>query len=105
VYREKRFKNYFIMNRITASFFFLAFGFQISAAGASTNIVESANNFQKDTSNVPLLMQVIGQSRSLALKGCPSAIDLIIRSYNAHIYYEKPNTSFMTLARQASLCK
>ena len=92
-----------IMKRAIASCF-IALGIQSSPVFAS-DLVDSARNFHQDTSNIHLLMNVVGKSRILALKGCPSAIELIIRSYNAYIYKEKSNTSFMDLARKASSCK
>jgi hypothetical protein len=82
----------------------IAFGIQSSPVFAS-DLVDSARNFHQDASNIHLLMNVVGKSRSLALKGCPSAVELIIRSYNVYIYKEKVGTSFMDLAHQASLCK
>jgi hypothetical protein len=91
------------MKRAIASCF-IALGIQSSPVCAS-DLVDSARNFHQDTSNIHLLMNVVGKSRILALKGCPSAIELIIRSYNAYIYKEMSNTSFMDLARHISSCK
>jgi len=82
------------------------FGLQVSPAPAlASGLTDSARIFHQDTSNIKLLMKVVGQSRSFAIKGCPSAVELIIRSYNAYIFKEKPNSSYMVLASQASLCK
>ena len=91
------------MKRTIASCF-IALGIDSSPVFDS-DLVDSARNFHQDTSDIHLLMNVVGKSRILALKGCLSAVELTIRSYNAYIYKEKSNPGFMDLTRQTSLCK
>lgn len=52
-------------------------------------------------------MVVVGQSRKLALKGCPAAVELLVRSYNAYIYREsnKNDKSYLSLVGKASQCE
>lgn len=73
---------------------------------AAPAVLSSAKNFQEDTSNLPNLMKLVGNARTLAIAGCPEAVELIIRSYNAYLYSEKPGApSYMYLVNQVAQCK
>lgn len=65
-------------------------GAQVGSTQArAADILNSAKSFYNNPSNIQSLMTVVGQSRKLALAGCPQAVGLIIRSYNAKIFHEK----------------
>ena len=72
---------------------------------AIASTITDAGKDQRDTANLSRLMVIVGQSRELALKGCPAAVELIIRSYNAYIYREQKSKSYMDLLGQVDKCK
>jgi hypothetical protein len=72
----------------------------------ATDILKTGQIFQSNTSDLQNLMKLVGQARSLAITGCPEAVELIIRSYNAYLYREKPGAvSFTNLVKQVERCE
>lgn len=72
----------------------------------ASEITLAAKAFQENQQNLHNLMKLVGSARSRAISGCPAAVDLVIRSYNAYIYQEKTGTiSFFNLVNQVEKCK
>lgn len=86
----------------TALMIFMVAGTQAQAS----EIALAAKAFQENNQNLHNLMKLVGSARSLAISGCPAAVDLVIRSYNAYIFQEKSGTiSFIKLVNQAEKCQ
>lgn len=79
----------------------------LQAPSYAESLLDAGRNFHRDTSSLSGLMVVVGQSRKLALKGCPAAVELLVRSYNAYIYREssKNDKSYLSLVGKASQCE